>query len=136
MRFHLPSWLAAAGLAACGGSDTIRPTLLSLTGVWTYTETLNGPVPGASCNNVGTMTISHLDSGFSGSFTNTGRCTGPGGTFDGTNSGTISGGELNGTTVTFHTFCSYQGSISGSSPNQMSGTISCTNFTGTWQASR
>lgn len=133
-------------LLACGGGDGgTGPGLLSISGVWTYGETLNDQVHGISCNDEGTLNLGQSGSTFTGSFSQTGTCTGPGGSVDNSGSGSISGGQISGNNVSFRSpDCQYQGTLSGNPPNGVTGSVSCSvqdggetfNFTGNWQASR
>jgi len=135
-----------SALAACGGGDGTGPGLLSLGGSWSYSETLTDQVHSISCNDAGTVNITQTNSTFTGTFNQTGLCTGPGGSADNSGSGSVTGGQVNGSNVSFQVpFCQYQGTASGGNPpNRMTGTLSCStqesgttfNFSGTWQASR
>lgn len=133
--------MTSATVLACG--DAVGPE--DIAGVWNYSETTTDAVHSISCSNTGTINITAAGSGFTGTFNQTGVCTGPGGALDNSGSGNVSGGQVSGKNVSFQVpFCQYQGSFSGSPPNRMTGTSSCTiqeageafNFSGTWQASR
>lgn len=142
----LVSGLVVASLG-CGGDGT-GPSVLSLAGTWTYSESFSSQAPnqGISCNNTGTINLVQSGSTFTGNFNQTGLCTGPGGSEDNSGSGSVTGGQINGSQVSFQVpFCQYQGTASGGSPpNRLNGTSFCTiqisgvnvNFAGTWQASR
>lgn len=142
----LAAFLVGVGTAACGGGDGTGPSLLSLAGVWNYSETLTDQPHSISCNDAGTISVTQSNSTFTGTFTQTGLCTGPGGSVDNSGSGAVTGGQISGSNVSFQVpFCQYQGSLSGGNPpNRMTGTLSCSfqeagvtyNFSGTWQASR
>lgn len=140
--------LLVVAFLACGGDGNGSPTaprVPSIAGVWNFSETFTDQVHSISCSNQGTFNISQSGSTFTGTFSQTGVCTGPGGSFDNSGSGNISGGQISGQTVSFQVpFCQYQGTLSGDPPHRMSGTVSCSfqeagetfNFAGNWQASR
>jgi alpha-tubulin suppressor-like RCC1 family protein len=128
-------------LLACGGGDATGPAALNVAGVWNFSETLHDPVHGVTCNDQGTLDIGQSGSTFTGSFSQTGTCTGPGGPVDNSGSGSISGGQISGNNVSFRSSpCQYQGTLSGQPPNRITGSASCSsqpfNFTGNWQAAR
>lgn len=133
------------GLAACG-DDPAAPEVLNIGGNWSYTESISNSSISFSCQNEGTMTINQDESNFTGSVNQTGVCTdGQGNTYDNSGSGSIGGGQISGEQVSFSAGgCDYNGSISGSPPNRLSGSVSCTVaisgtnyvFTGTFTATK
>ena len=149
IRRVIPTLLLPLCLA-CGddgdGDVTTEPGpggVPNIAGFWNFSETLNDNVHSISCNNSGTFNISQSGSTFGGTSTQTGTCTGPGGVADNSGSVTISNGQISGNRISFREpFCQYEGTISGSPPNRLSGTSSCSvseagvtfNFTGSWEA--
>lgn len=140
--------LVVGFLYACGGDGDggpAAPSVPNIAGIWNYSETLTDAVHSISCNDTGTLNILQSGSTFTGTYSQTGVCSGPGGAIDNSGSGTVSGGQISGNSVSFFTdFCQYQGTLSGSPPNRATGGGSCTfqeagvtfNFAISWQASR
>ena len=144
--------LAVALAIGCGGDDTTAPeSILQIGGAWsTFSDGISSSAAGNSCPGSGTMQIVQTGSNYTGTVvTTTGAgsvCTDSfGTTLDNSGTFAITGGAITGSQVTFQVpFCSFTGSISGSPPNAISGTETCTldvsgqslTFTGTWQASR
>lgn len=136
--------MAVLLLAACGDDGT-GPSGASLTGSWTFSQNFSNQQVAISCQNNGSAILSHTGNNLSGSTTSTGSCSGPGGVIDNSGTATISGGQVNGAQVTFQAAgCNYTGTVSGSPPNRINGTLSCViavagqqlTFTGTWQAGK
>lgn len=135
-------------LTACsGGESSTQPSgPANIAGTWNFSESKTDTEHSISCNNSGTMTINQSGSTFSGTYSTTGSCTGPGGSIDNSGTGSISGGQINGSSISFQIdFCEYSGTMSSSdSPNTMEGNGSCSfqeagetfNFDATWQAGR
>lgn len=137
----------AAVLIACGGSST-APTTLNIAGTWNFSDAVSNNALTASCNSTSTATVSQTGSSFTATANNgTSGCTQNGLVFISYQpSAVISGGQINGTGLSFvdDHGCSYTGNISGTPPNRLSGSESCTIsssgaqyiFLGTWQAAR
>ncbi len=130
--------IVIALLAACGSTG---PSL-SLTGSWSYTSSVSNSQLSTSCQSTGTANLSQSGSTFSGSYSASTTCTGPGGISTATDQGTYGGGQVNGSAVSFQGGgCSYTGSATS---NAMNGAVSCTvalsgqnyTFSGTWSAQR
>jgi hypothetical protein len=132
----------------CGGDGPSDPSSLQIAGQWTFTETYTDIPLQTTCNNQAAVTFTQTGSTFTGSAVQTGTCTDPTGTFP--NSGTfqLSNGIINGTTVSWRDdgtpVCNYTGTLSGTPPNQASGTVRCNGVAGgitfdangTWQMTR
>lgn len=138
--------LITASLSAGCGDDPTEPEIRDISGSWSYTESFSSSSAGFSCQNEGTVVISQNGSNFSGTYNQEGVCSDSSGNlYDNSGSGSISGGQIDGTRVSFNAgSCSYDGSVTGSPPNRLSGSVNCTIaaggqnylFTGNWQASR
>lgn len=131
-------WLCLALIAACG--DSVGPG--SLAGTWSHSETLSPP---QACTSNGTLTVISSATGFTGTVA-LGSCTTSFGVFrgprDAPTTASISAGQVSGGKITFETpSCVYQGTLSGSPPDRMSGSVSCSDdswgaYAGTWLSSR
>lgn len=136
--------LILLGSTACGGDSPTEPQVTSISGTWTYTESFSNSSAGLSCQDEGTITINQSGTNFSGSANQEGVCTdSQGNTYDNSGSGSIGGGQVSGQSVSYSAGgCDYEGTISGSPPNRMTGPVSCTVavggtnyvFSGTWTA--
>jgi hypothetical protein len=134
--------LAVAALVACGDEELGPSILPKIGGVWNYSETRNDQVHSISCNDTGTLNLTHsgdilnpdgtlIGATFTGTLNQTGVCTGPGGSSDNSGSGIVfdgrvSLGQVVGTNVSFSfrfpvPFCSgvreYGGAFSYGSGN-------------------
>ncbi len=148
MKYVTTLVLAAIALGACGGDGGTSPSEIpNISGSWNFSENISEPVTATSCNSAGTAQITQSGSQFSGTINATsGVCSFADGRItDNTGTNTISGGQITGTSVSFQIpFCQLDGTISGSPPNRLSGSETCSldvagttlTFTGTWQASR
>lgn len=138
--------LCLLAVTACTDDSPSEPPLLSIDGSWAYVETYDNAEAGVSCQDEGTLTIQQTGETFSGSFEEEGVCTDSEGATSGTSgSGSAGGGQLSGSDVSFVSGgCAYEGTISGTPPNRMTGDVSCTEvfggtsyaFSGTWTAAR
>ncbi len=139
------AFTTAALLVGCG--DGTGPQVLNIAGLWNYSDNISSSSAGISCNSSGTATINQSGATFTGTATATsGVCTDSfGNSVPNTGASNIAGGQVSGNQVSLQTpNCQYTGTISGTPPNQMSGTETCTiavsgtnyTFTGPWQASR
>lgn len=139
----------AAVLIACGGSSSTAPTTLNIAGTWNFTDAVSNNALAASCNSTSTANVSESGSSFTANVSNgTQVCTQNGSVISNLSGLTavVSGGQINGTGLSFvdDGGCNYTGTISGSPPNRLSGSESCTLalsgaqyiFLGTWQAAR
>ena len=129
-------------LAACGG-DVTSP-VLDMNGVWAWSETYADTANAISCTFVGSIIVAQTGATFGGEWTGTETCSMPGGSQTVPGSGPIVNGTISGADVVFLAPAPnwhYQGTLSGSPPNRMSGTVLATDsatyhFSGTWQATR
>jgi hypothetical protein len=146
---RLMAFAMAAVLVACGGSSSTAPTVLNIAGTWNFSDAISNNALAASCQSTSTASVSQTGSSFSANVSNgTQVCTQNGSVFSNLSglSAVISGGQINGTGLSFvdDGGCNYTGTISGSPPNRISGSESCTIsssgaqyvFLGTWQAAR
>lgn len=134
---------------ACGGDDEpTAPSILQVGGVWTFTESYTDTPLQTTCSNQATVTFAQTGASFTGNSVQTGSCTDPTGTF--ANSGTfqLRNGRVDNNNVQWtddgEPVCNYTGTISGTPPNRMSGTVRCNGVVanvsydarGTWQMTR
>jgi hypothetical protein len=147
-RSALP--LALLALAVACGSDATSPSgPANIAGQWVLNLNFSNSQLGASCTaqNV-VVDFTQTGSSFSGvAASGSQLCSvaGSSQTFDLTGS-TWTGGQINGSSLSFSSAggCTIAGAMSGSPPNRMSGTLSCTLaisganfvFTGNWNGSR
>jgi len=137
----------AAVLIACGGSTA--PTTLNIAGTWNFSDAISNSALAASCSSTSTASVNQTGSSFTGNVSNGSQLCTQNGFVYSNNSGlsaVVSGGQINGTGLSFidDGGCNYTGTISGSPPNLLSGSESCTValsgtqyvFLGTWQAAR
>ena len=136
-------------VVACGGSSSTAPTTLNIAGTWNFSDNISNSGLAASCSSTSTATVSQTGSSFTANvFNGTQVCTQNGSVFSNLSglSAVVSGGQINGTGLSWvdDSGCNYTGTISGSPPNRLSGSESCTIalsgaqyvFLGTWQAAR
>jgi hypothetical protein len=142
-------WLTLPPVAlACGGGDGtgVNPLPPVIEGAWIFRELLADPGNGFTCQDNGVLTIVQGTGGFSGDYQQTGACSSPSGPSDNSGSFAIIDGAATGTTVSFTqpgaVPCIYRGSITGTPPDALSGTVACDgtlqavqfHFAGTWRA--
>lgn len=133
-------------IAACGGSSTTGPSApINLAGNWTLSVSVSSGGTDM-CVEGATASLRQSGSNFSGSETGTETCQGG---FVETVDSPITGGVLAGTAISFQDSaapesgsCTYNGTVSGTSANRMSGSVVCIDtqgqatFAGAWQGSR
>jgi hypothetical protein len=120
-----------------------------IAGVWSWNQTLDDDAKGVSCSDQGMIDIDQAGSTFSAAITSTGVCTVPGGSVPRSGNTSTSGGQVSGQNISFRVepLCQYEGTLSGTLPNVMNGTISCVpaffqqigdtiSLGGAWQAAR
>jgi hypothetical protein len=136
--------IAACLVAACGMTE---PQILQIEGIWQFTDNATASDVSFSCSSAGTITITQIDATFFGAINQTSAvCSDQfGNVRDRPAMSLVTGGQINANQVSFETSnCMFNGTISGSPPNRISGSESCgiawfgTNVTvtGTWQGTR
>ena len=134
---------------ACGDDGLSGPAVLQIAGQWSFSESYIDTPSATTCNNTATVTFAQSGANFSGSSQQSGTCTDATGAFS-NNSGTfqLRNGQVDGEHVSWNDdgapVCLYSGTIVGTPPNAMSGSVSCVgisdgvsfNIEGTWQMSR
>ena len=134
---------------ACGDDGPSAPAVLQIAGQWSFNESFIDSPSATTCNNTATVTFAQSGVNFSGSSQQSGTCTDATGAFS-NNSGTfqLRNGLVDGDRVSWNDdsspVCLYDGTIAGTPPNAMSGSVSCVgvsdgisfNIQGTWQMSR
>jgi len=109
---------------------------LNIAGVWDWTEQYVNPV----CHDTGTYAFTQAGTTFTGRSDQVGICETSNGPSDNTSSDPVSSGSVTGGTVSFlvgaNGQCTYTATITGTPPDHMSGTTTCGNATGTWEAVR
>ena len=125
-------------VVSCKESNAPSGPPPDVAGAWAFGQRLAGG--GSTCANHGTVTVSQNGSLFTGTYSQTGFCSGPGGTTDNSGSGDITSGRLIGAALQFSAGgCSYRGQVVADPPDGASGTVTCQiqsiNFSGTWHVS-
>jgi hypothetical protein len=143
------SLVVVVAVAACGGDSTSPSGPANIAGQWVVNLNFSNPQLAASCTaqNV-VVNFTQTGSSFSGVAASGSQLCSIGAssqTFDLTGS-SWTGGQITGSSVSFSSAggCTIVGTLSGSPPNRMSGTLTCnlavsgTNFvfTGNWSGSR
>jgi hypothetical protein len=137
-----------AGIA-CGSDSTAPSGPPDISGQWTVTLNISNSQLSASCSAQGVViNFTQTGSSFSGvAASGSQTCSVLGTANTSSLAGTSwTGGQINGTSVSFNSAggCTIIGTVSGSPPNRMSGTLNCPValsgasyvFTGTWSAGR
>jgi len=125
-------------VVSCKESNAPSGPPPDVAGAWAFGQRLAGG--GSTCANHGTVIVSQNGSLFTGTYSQTGFCSGPGGTIDNSGSGDITSGRLIGAALQFSAGgCSYRGQVVADPPDGASGTVTCQiqsiNFSGTWHVS-
>lgn len=145
--------LAVFTMSACGEKSPTNGTgtpALRITGGWTYALDAIDQGMMATCTARGTITFAQTDAGdqFGGGVAGIQSCMDGGvSTGDETIIVPVSAGELAGAAARFVALgCTHMGLVTGSPPNHVSGTVTCSlavtaggaprPFTGTWEATR
>ncbi len=151
MRRVALTWIPLLSLAQCGGdtSGPSQPITPEITGVWNWSQSIGDDVQGVSCSDQGTIEITQTGSTFSGTINSTGACTLPNGSIPRSGSASTSTGQVSSQEISFRIepLCQFAGTLSGTPPNVMNGTVSCDaaffqdigdtiSLSGTWQTTR
>jgi hypothetical protein len=140
--------LVAAMLVApaCGGDDPVDPQQnVDLTGRWDFEIEVSNTTYGVTCEGGGILEIDQTGSTFSGTSDASGTCETPVGTVPITGGVTIADGTIEGRQISFVvTPCTFEGAVSATDPDLVSGTVACemeqgaltVEATGTWRAER
>ena len=135
---------SSAAASATQAYDT--SVALGVDGSWLFREVLSDVINGVICEDSGVLTVTQAASAFTGVLVQAGACSVPGGINDNSGAFDITAGSLDGASIAFtepgDLPCLYQGSVVGSPPSFLSGTLACDgsvlgttyHFTGTWQA--
>lgn len=136
--------LVLGPVAACGGGDPLAPTPPDIGGAWTFTERWRNEGLRIACVNAGTIDIEQAGTVLRGSLSQEGTCTdGSGATFDTSAEGDLRVGRVSGETASFSAAnCDYAGTISGTPPDALAGSVACSLsaggttvvYRGTWEA--
>lgn len=125
--------VAAAALAACGGSDSTSPSTNgtnALSGNWLFHEALTNAGLALSCSDTAQVVVTQAGQTFTANYSQTGTCTQNGQVFDNSATGAIADGRIAGDSVSFsEDICAYRGILSGNPRNSMAGTVACTDTT-------
>lgn len=151
--FFLPwVFLAVFTISACGEKSPtgVSGTALRITGAWSYSVDAIDASMMASCHAQGTLGLSQTDAGdqFGGGLVGLQSCT-DGGVSTGNMDVVVpvSAGELAGAAAKFDLLgCTHMGTVTGSPPSRVAGTVTCSlavteggaprPMTGTWVATR
>jgi hypothetical protein len=133
-RSYFPFFACLAAFA-CGGDDGLSPSsVLQIGGQWSFSETYTDTPLSTTCTNQSTVNFTQTGSTFTGSSVQTGSCTDPSGTFDNSGSFQLRSGRVDATNVTWSDdgapVCNYTGTITGTPPDRMSGTVRCNGVVG------
>ena len=146
LRFSLVVCFALF-LCACGsdGGTTLGPTNFDVSGDWYWEESPGDSTIGVYCADSGGVTVAQNGPRFTAAGLQAGYCSGPGGFQTFVDSFHVTSGTIDGTTVRFRVDpCPYSGTLYGSAPDSVAGTINCTakeqgvtvHLTGTWRLLR
>ena len=146
-RFRVVVCCALALLYACGSDSgtTLGPTTFNVSGDWYWEELPADSNAGVFCFDSGGVRIAQNGPRFSAAGLQTGSCAGPAGTQVFSDSFQVSAGTIEGTTAHFRIEpCPYSGTLYGSAPDSVEGTVVCTltqqgvtvNLRGTWRLLR
>jgi hypothetical protein len=146
-RLSAAALFAAVVVAtACGGDDPVDPQQnIDLTGRWDFEIEVSNSTYGVTCEGGGILDIDQTGSTFSGTSDASGSCETPVGAVPITGGVTIADGTIDGRQVSFAvTPCIFEGAVSASDPDLVSGTVACemeqgaltVEATGTWRAER
>lgn len=130
--------LLGALLAACSGDKPLGPTSFDVSGPWYWEETLEDVDLGVFCFDSGGIVVTQDGPRFTAGGTQTGFCNSetfsdPFGITDGTINGASAGFRI--------TPCPYTGTLHGTTPDSLTGTVSCNvragnqtaRLSGTWR---
>ncbi|UCF20059.1 MAG: Ig-like domain-containing protein, partial [Gemmatimonadota bacterium] len=145
MRYSAASLILAGLLAGCGdGADTTGPAP-DFSGAFLFHASMVDADHQITCTAEGTAVIQQSGSTFTGNFTQTGECVGPGGSADNSGSGSLSAGRFDGRAVSFEAAgCRYEGNLVGQPPSGAQGEVTCSiseggerfDFAGDWLVTR
>lgn len=151
MRRIVLNLVLPPALVQCG-NDTggpSQPTEPDIAGAWNWSQSIGDDVQGVSCSDQGAIEITQTGSRFSGAINSTGACTLPNGSIPRSGSASTSAGQVWSQEISFRIepLCQCAGTLSGTPPNVMSGTVSCDaaffpdfgdtiSLSGTWQTTR
>lgn len=135
--------LVLALATACGGDDGLSPPA-DIAGQWAYTMDLANATLQATCSSSGDVTLALDGNTATGTATYDLTCTSPVLDFQQAGVGPISHGTVDGARVKFtdDNGCTYTGTVSGTPPDVISGTVRCdvatsvgqVQVSGTWTA--
>jgi hypothetical protein len=147
-RSHFPFLLCLTAYA-CGSDDgPSAPSVLQVGGQWNFSETYTDTTLATTCTNQSTVNFVQTGSTFTGNSVQTGSCTDATGTFDNSGGFQLRNGSVDASNVSWNDdglpVCNYTGTISGTPPDRMSGTVRCNGVVsgitfdarGTWQMTR
>lgn len=121
------------GCAACGSDDPVAPSQLPVAGAWSLSQIAQAG--GTTCGEGGSVTITQPslnDTRIAGTFSARGACETPSLAVDFLRSGDVVGGAVSGTSIRFSLgVCTYEGVLTGTPPNEATGTLRCTGLPGT-----
>jgi hypothetical protein len=138
-------------LVRCGNDagGPSQPTVPNIAGAWNWEYTFGDEPKGVSCSEQGTIDIDQTGSTFSATITSARMCTLPSGPLTTPGDVATSAGQISGQNISFRVepLCGFEGTLSGTPPNAMNGTSSCTpaffqdigdtiSLSGTWQTTR
>lgn len=119
------------------GSATVT-VVINLTGEWNFTEEFSGTYEGRRvvCSDTGSYQFTQSGADVSGTTAQVGTCVGPVISFDNTAwSSPITQGRLSSALLSFRTRdCLYNGQVTGPPSPKLSGTLSCGDWRGAWEA--
>ena len=141
MRYCVLSLILTVALVGCSDDNGPTGPTPDFAGTFLFKAEMADAEHDITCTADGTANIGQSGSTFSGTFTQTGECVGPGGSADNSGSGPISAGRLVGNTMSFEVpSCRYEGTLAGDPPSGASGELTCSileegerfDFVGDW----
>jgi hypothetical protein len=146
LRRQLRLLLALALAWACGGDRALGPTTFDVSGDWYWEEALQDANIAVFCFDSGGVSVTQNGPHYTATGAVSGYCSGPGGSSSFTGEAfSVSDGTIDGTITRFHVDpCPYQGTMIGTIPDSVTGTVSCTlnvpggrvRLSGTWRLLR
>src|SRR2546430_1398074 len=123
-----------------GKSDAAALTVVpAIAGEWNYTEQFSGTHNGrpVTCSDTGSYQFTQTGPTIEGTAIQVGTCIGPLNSLDNASiwSDPVADGQLSSTRLTFNAQgCTYAADVTGPPAPKLSGTLSCGDWTGTWDA--
>ena len=113
-------------LPSCNDDSGPAGPVPDFAGTFLLRYTMGNAALEITCAARGTATVNQSGSTFTGTYEQTGECTGPGASEDFSGAGLITGGSVSGTRVQFDVEeCRYQGTLVGNPANGASGDVHC-----------